>query len=257
MGCRRRRGRMIWLLIVVGVYGLGPLLVYLTGGARLRGDWRLASQQSVGLAPAPGQVREAVVQVYAARAFAWRGVFSVHTWMAVKPEQADHYTRYEVIGWRFYRGLSPVSVSSERAPDAQWFGASPWLLRELRGEPAAALIAALPAVVAAYPYPRRYRVWPGPNSNTFIAYLGRQFPQLRLVLPSHAVGKDYVARGWSVIRSPSGTGVQATVSGLLGVLVGWEEGVQVNVLGLTVGLDPLGLAIELPGLGRLGKARRP
>lgn len=255
---RPRKRRMItWLGIVFLVYILGPALVYMTGGARLRGDWSVASHRPVGLAPDPAQVDEAVVQVYAARAFAWRGVFSVHTWMAVKPAHAERYTRYEVIGWRLYRGLSPLSISSERPPDAQWFGADPWLLRDIRGEAAAAIIAALPNIVAAYPYPQSYRAWPGPNSNTFIAYLGRQLPQLRLALPSHAVGKDYIARGWTLTRSPSGTGFQISLSGLLGLALGQEEGVELNVLALNVGFDPLGLALHLPGIGRLGKSRRP
>lgn len=239
------------------IYFLGPFLVYLTGGARLRGDWSVASQTPVGLAPAPSQVHEAVVQVYAARAFAWRGVFSVHTWLVVKPAHATHYTRYEVIGWRLYRGMSPVSVSSERPPDAQWFGADPWLLRDLRGDVAAEVIAALPAAVAAYPYPQSYRAWPGPNSNTFIAHLGRELPQLRLTLPAHAIGKDYVPGGVALTRSPSGRGVQFSLAGVLGLIVGLDEGLEVNVLALNVGLDPAGPALSLPGVGRVGRSRRP
>lgn len=248
---------MIWLILLLLIFFLGPALVYVTGGARLHGDWSVASHEPTGLAPDPASVREAVVQVYAARAFAWRGVFSVHTWVAVKPTHAERYTRYEVIGWRLYRGLSPVSVSSDRAPDAQWFGANPWLLRDVRGEAAEAIIAALPSVVASYPYAESYYAWPGPNSNTFTAYLVRRLPHLRLSMPSNAVGKDYIAKGWTLTRSPHGTGIQFSVSGLVGLLVGPQEGVEINVLALTVGLDPLGLAINLPGIGRIGRARRP
>ena len=94
------------------------------------------------------------MQVYAARAFAWRGAFSVHTWVAVKPAHAERYTRYEVIGWRFYRGRSPVSASSDRAPDAQWFGGAPAAPRRA-GVAAEAIIAALPDLVASYPYTDR------------------------------------------------------------------------------------------------------
>jgi hypothetical protein len=209
------------------------------------------------LAPDPTVVQEAVVQVYAARAFAWRGAFSVHTWIAVKPAHASQYTRYEVIGWRYYRGMSAVSISSDRAPDAQWFGATPWLLREVRGAEAEAVIRALPAVVDAYPYPYRYRPWPGPNSNTFTAHVARHMPQLRLALPAIAIGKDYLGRGWLLARSPSGTGFQVSLAGAFGVLAGWREGVELNILALTVGIDPLGLAIQLPGIGRIGRAVVP
>ena len=37
--------------------------------------------------------------------------------------------------------------------------------------------------------------------------------------------------------SDSGTGVEASLWGLLGVKLGWVEGVEVNVLGLVAGLD--------------------
>lgn len=248
---------MMWLSLLILLLFMGPLIVLVTGGARLRGDWRLASHHPSGLAPEPSQTPEAVVQVYAARAFAWRGAFSVHTWIAAKPANAKRYTRYEVIGWRFYRGLSAVSVTDDRAPDAQWFGAAPWLLRDLRGADAEAIIAALPEAVASYPYPRHYRAWPGPNSNTFTAHVARHLPQLHLALPAIAVGKDYLGRGQWVARTPSGTGVQFSVSGMVGVLAGWREGIEFNILGLNVGVDPRGLAIQLPGIGRLGRSLTP
>jgi hypothetical protein len=248
---------MIWMSLLILLLCIGPFTVFVTGGARLRGDWRLASHDPTGLAPEPLQTPQAVVQVYAARAFAWRGAFSVHTWIAVKSAHAKRYTRYEVIGWRYYRGLSAVSVSDERAPDAQWFGANPWLLRDIRGADAEAIIAALPDAVTSYPYPRYYRPWPGPNSNTFIAHIGRQMPQLCLALPAIAVGKDYLGKGEWIARTPSGTGVQLSVSGMFGVLVGWREGIELNLAALNVGIDPRGLAIQLPGIGRIGRSVSP
>ena len=58
-----------------------------------------ARRDPTGLAPDPATTPEAVIQVYAARAVSWRGVFSVHTWIAVKPTAAERYTRYEVLGF--------------------------------------------------------------------------------------------------------------------------------------------------------------
>src|SRR5688500_17662907 len=63
-------------------------------------DWRTASREPIGLAPNPAQVKEAVVQVYGARAVGAKGFFGVHTWIAVKPTNAPSFTVYEVIGWR-------------------------------------------------------------------------------------------------------------------------------------------------------------
>ena len=85
------------------------------------------------------------MQVYASRAFSWRGAFADHTWLAAKPEGAEHYTRYEVIGWYGGGGRSVVSVSDDRAPDAEWFGAAPRLIRDVRGADAAAIIGQIAA----------------------------------------------------------------------------------------------------------------
>jgi hypothetical protein len=41
------------------------------------------------------------------------------------------------------------------------------------------------------------------------------------------------------------------------LIVGLDEDVEVNVLALNVGIDPYGPALSLPGLGRLGRTRRP
>jgi hypothetical protein len=43
----------------------------------------------------------------------------------------------------------------------------------------------------------------------------------------------------------------------VGVLVGWKEGIEIQILALTIGIDPLGLAVSLPGIGRLGRAIVP
>ena len=93
-------------------------LALAAGCASLRGDWRTASHEPVGSAPDPKTTREAVVQVYAARTFGWRGVFGVHTWVAVKPVNAEAYTVYEVIGWRLRYGDSVVAIH-ERPADAR------------------------------------------------------------------------------------------------------------------------------------------
>jgi len=190
------------------------------------------------------------VQVYAARAVRWRGYFGVHTWIAVKPDAAAEFTVYEVNGWRLRRAGSAINVTN-RAPDARWFGSKPDLIAERRGAGVADLIARIEVAVATYPYADTYRVWPGPNSNTFVAYVLRSVPELRADLPATAIGKDYLGARL-VAKSPSGTGVQFNLFGLLGALAGVEEGLEINVLGLTFGVDPLDLALKLPLAGRLG-----
>jgi hypothetical protein len=215
-------------------------------------DWRTASREPVGLAPDPATTPEPVIQVYAARALGWKGLFGVHTWIAVKPE-GQGYTVYEVIGWRLYSSDSALAIRN-RAPDGRWFGAVPELLAERRGAEAARLIERIDAAARAYPWAGTYSVWPGPNSNTFTAWVLRAVPEIGADLPPTAIGKDY--SGDKVFTTaPSGSGVQVSLLGLLGVTASRVEGMELNVLGLTFGFHPFDPALKLPIVGRIGPAR--
>jgi hypothetical protein len=218
---------------------------------RTRGNWWELSREPSGQAPDPATTPEAVVQVYAARTVGWRGLLAVHTWIAVKPSGAPSYTRYEVMGWGVSRGAAALRVN-RTGPDNHWFGSRPELLLDLRGPQVDAIVEKVLAAVAAYPYPDSYRTWPGPNSNTFTAFVAREVPELRLNLPSTAIGKDYLAGGAPVGFAPSGTGGQVSVLGLLGITTAWEEGLEINVLGLVFGVDVRRPALKLPAVGRLG-----
>lgn len=228
-------------------------MLLLAGCAAVGRDepWWLARRDPSGQAPDPATTPDPVIQIYAARAVGWRGALAVHTWIALKRRGAATYTRYEVIGWGVERGLPAIRVN-RTGPDNYWFRARPERLVDLRGEGVDALIERVEAAVRAYPYPRTYRTWPGPNSNTFTAWVGRQVPELGLELPPTAVGKDYLPLSAPLARTPSGTGLQVSLLGLAGLLVGREEGVELNLLGLTFGLDLQPLALKLPGVGRLG-----
>ena len=229
------------------------LLVALTGCSlleRARSNfWELERGPS-GQAPDPAVMREPVIQVYAARTVGWRGLFAVHTWISVKPRDAEAYTRYEVIGWGVENGAPAIRIN-RTGPDNYWFGDRPDLLADVRGEAADPLIARVEAAVASYPYPMSYRTWPGPNSNTFIAWIGRAVPELRLKLPPTAIGKDFLP-GSVADTTPSGTGVQVSLFGLTGLAVGWDEGVEINLLTLNFGLELTPPALKLPLVGRIG-----
>lgn len=215
-------------------------------------DWQTASRESTGIAPDPAITSEAVIQVYAARAYNWRGFFGVHTWVAAKPKDATAYTVYQVVGWRVYNGNGPALVIGEGLPDRRWFGSAPEVIADLRGDGVGAVIKRLDAAARTYPYADAYVLWPGPNSNTFTAYLGRAVPELKLDLPPTAIGKDFLTNGGIIDVAPSRTGYQVSLYGLLGVLAGVEEGIEVNVLGLTFGIDAKDLALKLPMAGRIG-----
>lgn len=239
------------LLFLLGVLLAGPALSLMTDEVSLERSWRTASRDSAGLAPPAASTPEAVVQVYGARTVRWRGAFAVHTWISVKPAGADHYTSYEVIGWRYWRGGNGLT-RREGPPDRHWFGAAPELYAELRGPEAAAAIPQIEAAIAGYRFADQYRTWPGPNSNTFTATIARQVPALALDLPPTAIGKDYLGTTTFLAAAPSGSGYQFSLLGVFGLLAAWEEGLEVNLFGLTFGIDPLDLALKIPGLGRIG-----
>lgn len=239
------------LLFLLGL----PLCAVLSGQASLGRDYRTADRSSAGIAPPAESTPEAVVQVYAARALNWRGIFGVHTWIATKRENATHYTVHQVIGWRLFHHL-PVLDSAPGIPDRKWFGNEPEVLAELRGEAAARAIPKILDAVATYPYANEYELWPGPNSNTFTAYIGKKVPELRMDLPVTAIGKDYPINGSVIDRTPSGTGYQLSMFGVLGIIVARDEGVELNLLGLSFGVDLSHPALKLPFVGRLGMASR-
>jgi len=255
--CAERKGKGIeWLkwpvraVVLLAVLLLGPLTVLAFGELDLDTHWRDASRASSGQAPDPREEPAALVLVYGARAYNWRGAFAIHSWIATKRRDAAQYTVYQAIGWNAYRGR-PVVTVRHGPPDLLWYGAQPELLLERRGPGVDALIDRVEAAVAAYPWTDEYRVWPGPNSNTFTAFVARQVPGLGLDLPPTAIGKDYLPNGRVVDRMPSGTGWQVSVYGLLGLGLAREEGIELNVLGLAAGIDFKDRALRLPGIGRL------
>lgn len=153
-------------------------------------DWRSATRESANIAPTPEEFDGAVVMAFRAKVWGVRGIFADHTWLATKPEGGEDYTVYEVIGWRKYRNMPSLRIEQD-VPDRHWFGAKPITLVDMRGEQAEAIIDKVDEVARRYPYADQYRAFPGPNSNTFTAWMAREVPELGLELPLRAVGKSF------------------------------------------------------------------
>jgi hypothetical protein len=222
-----------------------------TAGAGKKG--RRSIRPRVNLAPDPARTTEPVIQVYGARCMGWRGYLSLHTWIAVKPAAAKTFTIYEVTPEALSRRGCCVATH-KRPPDAYWYGAEPQLLADKRGDEVGPLIERIQLAVKNYRYAGKYVMWPGPNSNTFIAHLARLVPELEIELPCNAIGKDYLGLR-SIGRPASGSGFQCSLFGLLGILVSRVEGFEINVLGLSCGINPFGLCVKLPMFGHWGVTR--
>lgn len=170
---------------------LGLVLVSTLLSACSSDGWKTASREPAGIAPDPNIDKEAVIEFYAADAYSWRGWFAVHTWIATKAADAPEYKVYEVVGWRLNRGLPALHEYKTATPDRYWYGAKPKIILSIKGEKAQALIPKMEQAISHYPWANQYTLFPGPNSNTFPAWVGKQVPELGLKMPFSAIGSGY------------------------------------------------------------------
>ena len=243
-----RLRRTVVILSIIALFLLPvaaqAALYAMSGGPR---SWRDADWSSIGCLPPARAHPEARVLVLSGRTGGWKGIVSVHSWIVMKPKDAPAWTRYDVVGWG-----NPMRLNGW-APDGRWYGNKPTVVADLSGEDAERLIPRLTAAIRGYQYRNAgdYRIWPGPNSNTFVATVLRAVPELGAILPPNAIGRDFRPAPF-VGASDSGTGFEANLWGVLGVKLGWVEGVEVNLLGLVAGVDVRRPALKLPGFGRIG-----
>lgn len=175
---------------------------------------------------------------------AWYKGLAHHAWIDIHKAGDPKWLRIECAGRLF--GVLFSDLDAEEAHlDHRFDGHTVHLLGWLDGEAAHRAAEAIEARAHELDefYGENYRVWPGPNSNTFVAEVARAAPDLGFVFDPNCIGKDYP--GWvDVGLTASKTGLRLdTVP--IGVAVGLREGVEVHVLGLTAGisLDPPGISL--------------
>jgi len=244
---RRRRTPLVLLFLALFLLPIGArAALYALDHDRPR-SYADADWSSVHSLPDARDFSEARVLVMSGRTGGWKGVVSVHSWVVFKREGAKNWTRYDVVGWG-----NPVRTNGW-VPDGRWYGNAPAVVADVKGSEAETLIPKIEKAVKEYRWRNAgdYRIWPGPNSNTFIANVLRAAPEFSVTMPPNAVGRDYrpdFYAGWT----DSGTGVELNLWGYAGVKLGWVEGFEVNFLGLVSGLDFRKPALKLPGFGRIG-----
>ncbi|WP_182084982.1 DUF3750 domain-containing protein [Aureimonas sp. ME7] len=233
----------ILLLVLIVVYllpaGLSLLLWKL---GEHPSSWREADWSSAAVLPAPTASQEAAVYILAARTGGLKGALSEHSWVVLKPAGARTYERFDKVGWG-----SPIRRNGYAA-DGRWYSNTPRIVAELQGRAAETAIPQIRAAIDDYPFAARggYRIFPGPNSNSFVAHVLRNVPSLGAVLPPAAVGRDFPVDG--KLLSFDGE-FRASLFGYAGVAVGATSGLEVQILGLVAGVDPFRGLLKVPGFG--------
>jgi hypothetical protein len=184
----------------------------------------------------------------AARTGGMKGAFATHSWIVIKEEGADRYTRYDKVGWG-----RPVRIDAYPA-DALWYSNEPRIVGSVTGAEAVRLIPEIEAAIENYPHDgltaeNGYRIFPGPNSNSFVAHVLREVPELGIVLPPNAIGRDYLSGGRFIAIADDWKNVTVTAWGLLGFSAGVRSGLEVHFVGLVAGIDFRRFGIKIPAFG--------
>ena len=207
-------------------------------------SWRNANWSSAGILPAAIADQQAKVYVFSARTGGIKGAFATHSWLVLKPKNASQYDRYDVVGWG-----RPVRRNGYDA-DARWYSNIPKIETVIVGARAENLIPKIEQAIANYRWQNYgdYTIWPGPNSNTFVASVIRAVDGFDARTPSTAVGRDYPDHDNWFDYDPSGT-LRLSAGGYAGLVVGLDEGLELNFLGLVAGINPVNMEIKIPGFG--------
>jgi hypothetical protein len=188
-------------------------------------------------------------------AMQWYTHFAHHTWIDVKRGGERKWERVEVLSETSGAKTGPIPA---RVAASDWRWDRPVrLLAQFEGPAAERIAARLEACAKEHDplYLEHYDAWPGPNSNTFMAELAREIPELAFVFDHNAVGKDY--GGWfSAGATASKTGFHVdTVP--LGFTFGLREGIELHFLELNFGVQLWPPRIELPFLPELPPPSSP
>jgi hypothetical protein len=171
---------------------------------------------------------------------------AVHHWFTAFDPETRQWQRWEVWQNRNAGGKSWGHVHCDLMHPDRGVGGGPCVVAaEWRGETARALHGVL-LDHARYPHREQYRVWPGPNSNTYVAWVLRE-AGVPCDLDPRAIGKDYLGLGGAGRITATGFQVETP---LLGVKLGRAEGAELHLLGFTLGVQTSPPALKTP-LGRL------
>ncbi len=210
-------------------------------------SWRTADWSASGVLPSPTSIDGPAIFVMAARTGGLKGAFSVHSWLVIKRDVGSGYDRYDKVGWG-----RPVRKNAYD-PDGRWYSNPPEIVASVTGPDAVRLVANAEAAIATYPFRDQgdYTIWPGPNSNSFVAHVLRAIPEMGAKLPPNAVGRDFAPGIASIDIADDWSDFHATLGGLFGFAAGLRSGLEIHLLGLVAGVDFVCPALKIPAYGRV------
>ena len=180
---RRKRLMLAFLTIFLLPVLIGAGALAYRGGPTHWSDW---DRNVTSQLPSAAEHPQARILVMSGRTRGWKGVVAVHSWIVVKGENEPNWRRYDVAGWG-----SPLRLNWW--PPDLWFGERGKAIVDITDARAQALIPRVDAAIRSYQYSNYgdYRIWPGPNSNTFVASVLRAIPETEVALPPNAIGRDF------------------------------------------------------------------
>ncbi|MDM9647834.1 DUF3750 domain-containing protein [Rhizobium sp. S163] len=211
-------------------------------------SWREAEWGTSGVLPRADANGDAKIYIMSASTGGLKGAVASHSWIVTKAKGDATYNRYDKVGWG-----SPIRRNNYVA-DAYWYSNTPHIVKEVSGDEAQRLIPAVETAIQSYPYAGvgDYRIYPGPNSNSFVAHVLRTVPDLDAVLPPDAVGRDFLSDGRMFAIDADGRDMHATLYGLIGIAAGQRSGFEVHFMGLVAGIDIANPGVKIPAIGRIG-----
>ena len=127
--------------------------------------------------------------------------FAVHPWVVTVHD--GKVTRWEVIHKKIegkerygyvYKNFYPPTQGIRKRPGSKEF----WKAKRIaslsggKGSLAEKMYTFIEEKSPHYPHREQYRLFPGPNSNTYIAWVLKHFPEAKVQLPWNAFGKNFI-----------------------------------------------------------------
>ena len=190
-----------------------------------------------------------VVQLWSTPLPEGLGCIADHHWLLAFDPGTKTWHRWEVMERTHLGGTNWGYVYQDCYKPYHTFGGGPpSLMMTWKGTTADRLAEVLDRA-ADYPLRERYLAWPGPNCNTFAAWVLREAGVSSDMGPK-SLGENYLGpvagAGWT----PGGTGVHLESSSA-GVRAGWREGVELHLCAFVFGVDVWTPGVKTP-FGRFG-----